>query len=385
MKFRLLTKIKGKIKEIPKRSNYFFKFYSVISILIILGALLFLYHFNENLNKIETEPLNFVIILLAKFGLDLSFVLIPVALYLINLSNKFRKEFETLFILKERFLHLRKEVANAISEGQDIFERNAIVLNPIILNNMKTDLIKFKFTNEAELLDEFINIKMLYQIDNLLIRIIKLTKKYDKGVYYESLEKNEETNYIKKELTNYQPKSPISIDVKKYLIKKFINNVLWVITYNLFFDLEDKCPASIIYHDLSEIPKKPYQIIFDAINEILTVYIKHPKDMFVVGSISSNLKKLESNENKLIEINIKLDKIYDASNSVFVYWIHLLDEPMNILRIKITLSEGYKISIPWEKEGDNEKSEIFAYLRVFSDKFNLEIRNREFWEAPLET
>lgn len=376
--FKIILKIK---KKLYKRRNYLIRHHGILVILAIMGVLLFSYHCLENISKIEQNLWQFIIILLAKFGLDLSFVLIPVALYLINIRKKFQKEFEALFSLKERILHIRKEVANAITEGQDIYEREAIVLSPIILNDIKKELRRFKFTNEADLLDEFLNMKLLYQIDILLIKIIELTKDYDKGFFYESLEINEQTKFIIGKLESIKPKPPLSIEIKNFLIEKFLNEVLWIITYKLFFNLESKCPATIIYYDLSEIPKRPFQTIFDAITDICEIYIRNRNNKFVVGNIPINLKKLETNKDKLIELNIIFEKIYDESDNVFIYWIYILDEPMNILRIKIALSEGYEISIPWKREGDREKSEIYAYLSSFSEKYNLEIKNKKFWES----
>lgn len=210
-----------------------------------------MYHINKKLLESTSIEL-FFIIFFSKFGLDLSFILIPIILGLSNIKRNFKEKIQNLLSLKEKILHIRKEVAGAIIEDQDINDRRAFILDPIILNEIKKQLRNYNFTsnvNYADILDELLRYKALYQIDLLLIEIIKLIRKYDNGRDYESLKKNFETEYILKELNNLNPPNLLLANEKEELKKNFINNILWVITYELFYEKEGKYPALIFYHE----------------------------------------------------------------------------------------------------------------------------------------
>lgn len=115
------------------------------------------------------------------------------------------------------------------------------MLHPLIINEIRDLLRKFEFFHEANIINAFIEQRLLYQIDLLLIHALTLTKEYDRGREWKKV-KNECGEALRL-LEGVSDFSIPNVELKQ----KFINNLDWVLAYELFFEKEGKYPVIIYY------------------------------------------------------------------------------------------------------------------------------------------
>lgn len=249
-----LFKFKDKIKKMTfhKRQNYILKESGILFIVLLLVVILTLYH-------IILDGSNFLA-LFSKLGLDISIILIPALLASSNIREKFKLKKDLLFSLKEKLINLRYEIAKTIIVKVTPFEvtipidskEGNLVLYPIIVNEIKDQLRKFGFHDYADKIGSYVQNKTLFWIDQILIEVIKLTKYYDKGEAYNSLKNGYFGRKILKRLEEFKESNFIystkgKIPKKSYIRHKILENVIWAIVYELFFDVKNKAPISIYY------------------------------------------------------------------------------------------------------------------------------------------
>ena len=90
--------------EALKRKNYLILQSLILASLFFIGFALFLYHYFEILKMSIENPYLSFLMFSAKFGLDLSLVLIPTSIALYSIKKNFKKKKDTLFTLKEKLL-----------------------------------------------------------------------------------------------------------------------------------------------------------------------------------------------------------------------------------------------------------------------------------------
>lgn len=196
----------------------------------------------------------------ALFGLDLSFVFIPVILSSSSIRKKFRVDKDQLQNLREKLINLRYERAYQIilslSIDEELLNRlkrfsNSLIMNPIIIDEIKTKLIKFDipYSDDASLADIFtfaargLNPRDLYIIDKALIEVMKLLKNFGaKKQYFELRDSSIGKDILDKIKSGYDP---------SLLGKKFYESVDWVIVYTLFYSKKNK-HDSLLYYLINE-------------------------------------------------------------------------------------------------------------------------------------
>ncbi|MFX0024180.1 MAG: hypothetical protein ACFE9S_17775 [Candidatus Hermodarchaeota archaeon] len=233
------------------RKDYFIKQYIIYSCLLFVLVFLSLYHFNKVI--IQLSELNPIISFLSQFSLDFSIILIPAVLSLANIRKNFRKKFNNLFSMKEKILHLRDEIAQHFTKIHDKVEVESFVLEPIIINEIKSHLRDFKLSHYADIFDDIILRKSLYNLDQLLFEVIKLTRTYDDDKFFNYLKNNWESTQILKKLKELFKKVIILPSEEDLIKEKFNKNVLWPIVYEFFFDTPNKYPDMVFYYEISEI------------------------------------------------------------------------------------------------------------------------------------
>lgn len=208
--------------------------YLIKHILICVGVLTvsyisYLYH---SIIK-ELIPILYGVII------DTIIAFIPAAIALSNIRKNFKNKIIDMYSLKEKIKYLRFEVRDIILE--DTQDKIQLMLHPFIINEIRDLLRKFEFFHEANILNAFIDQKLLYQLDLLLISILKLTKEYDRGKEWNKI-KNECAEALR--MLDEVPSFDIG---DEGLRNKFIENLDWVLAYELFFEKEDKYPVTVYY------------------------------------------------------------------------------------------------------------------------------------------
>lgn len=228
------NKIRNYIKDFSKRTLYFIKL-----ILLIIGTigpiiLIFLTHLNSyillNINWLE---------LIVRTILDSSILLIPIILMLSSVRRNFKEDLRKLYSLKEELIMLRYEIS------EEILNKNPqkLIATPITIKDIKESLRYFGVEIEANYIHFLIKDKILWHIDNIIIKILELTKKYDGGTEYERTIR--EIMSYKKEMEKQVKK----YDFKKKWNKKFVENLAYVIAYELYFKKETGIPVSLYYEN----------------------------------------------------------------------------------------------------------------------------------------
>ena len=216
---------------------------------------LFSYHI---LNFDPNRPNDSLTIFIARFGLELSIVLIPVIIASSSFRKKFHENKNQLFHLKEKIINLRYEIAyKIINESEEREEdllkslekfSNPLILNPLILDDIKIKIRHFKIlrTSNSSYADVFSFISRgaryldLYQIDLVLVEVIKLLKKYGDRKEYNNFREG----YFGQEVIEAFKKEPNH----EFVRKQFYRNVIWPIVYILFIFKPGFRPA-LFYYD----------------------------------------------------------------------------------------------------------------------------------------
>ena len=208
--------------------------YLVKHILICLGVasvgyISFLYYSNLG----EVIPVLYGIVI------DTIIAFIPAAIALSNIRKNFKSKVIDIYSLKEKIKYLRFEIRDLILDNtQNNFH---LMLHPVIINEIRDLLRKFEFFHDADILNAFIEQKLLYQIDDLLIRALKLTKEYDRGREWKRIQSEcAEALRLLKNISDF--------DIHNQILRvKFTENLDWVLGYELFFKKEGKLPVTVYY------------------------------------------------------------------------------------------------------------------------------------------
>jgi len=115
--------------------------------------------------------------------------LIPALIYLIEVRKNFKKESDKLFPLKDNLIYLRQYIARERSGLKNEEYRDKII-EPSNINQLIGVLRNLKFTDYATMFLSYIENKNLFQIDVIIIDVIKKINKYDSGKYFKSIEQN---------------------------------------------------------------------------------------------------------------------------------------------------------------------------------------------------
>lgn len=174
--------------------------------------------------------------------IDTIIAFIPASIAFSNIRKSFKNKVIEIYSLKEKLKYLRFEVRDIILEESP--KTIQLMLDPSIINEIRDLLRKFDFFHDASILNAFIEQKLLYQIDNLLIRVIRLTKIYDRGKEWEKLQN--ECDEALRQLIEFSDFSIPNDELKH----KFIKNLDWVLAYELFLKKEGKYPVSAYYGPL---------------------------------------------------------------------------------------------------------------------------------------
>ncbi len=126
-------------------------------------------------------------------------------------------------------------------------------MSPLIINEIKSHLRDFQLSHYADIFDDIIINKSLYNLDQLLFEVIKLTRQYDDDEYFKYLKNNWESQEILKKLNILFKKAILLSSEEDLLKERFNNNVLWPIVYEFFFDNPNKHPDVVFYYEISEI------------------------------------------------------------------------------------------------------------------------------------
>jgi len=180
------------------RKDYNIKQYIIYGCLLFILIILALYHFNKVI--LQQNEINPFIAFLSQFSLDFSIILIPVVLGLTNIRKNFRKKFNNLFSMKEKVLHLREEIVHHFVKFHIEIKRESFILSPLIINEIKSHLRDFQLSHYADIFDEIIINWSVYNLDQLLFEVIKLTKQYDDEQYIKYLKNNTEAQQILKKI-----------------------------------------------------------------------------------------------------------------------------------------------------------------------------------------
>ena len=220
-----------------KRTRYIINQILIILVVVIIGIISFLYHLFQ-LELKENLELNNVVSITYGVAIDVAIAIIPAIIWLLNIKKKFKKDLIDIYSLKEKIKYLRFDIRDINLGTEKVI---SLMLDPNIIDKTRDLLRKFDLFHDAAILNAFIDRKLLYQIDFLLIKVIKLTKSYDKGKGWNKL-KNECYDAIN-ELENLD-----DLDFTKEKLKqKFIENLDWVLAHELFFEKEGKKPTSYYY------------------------------------------------------------------------------------------------------------------------------------------
>jgi len=174
--------------------------------------------------------------------IDTLIAFIPAAIALSNIRKNFKSKVIDIYSLKEKVKYLRFEIKDIILDN--IQDKIQLMLHPSIINEIRDLLRKFEFFHDANIINAFIEQKLLYQIDNLLIRVLNLTKQYDRGREWKKV-RSECTEALR--LLNEVSDFTIP---NQELKNKFIENLDWVLAYELFFEKEGKYPVTVYYGPL---------------------------------------------------------------------------------------------------------------------------------------
>lgn len=211
---------------------YFIKHIFICIGVISVSYISFLYHSTRGK----------VISILYGVVIDTLIAFIPAAIALSNIRKNFKSKSIDVYSLKEKIKYLRFEIKDIILDN--IQDKIQLMLHPSIINEIRDLLRKFEFFHDANIINAYIEQKQLYQIDNLLIRILNLTKKYDRGREWKKV-RSECTEALR--LLNEVSDFTIP---NQELKNKFIENLDWVLAYELFFEKEGKYPVTVYYGPL---------------------------------------------------------------------------------------------------------------------------------------
>ena len=242
----LARRIKLRYKKFlsNKRRNFFIKQYLIYGIIVFLGIILLFYYLHDA-SLISTSPEQIFLIFLSKYSQNIAIVLIPTILALSSIKKKYKEELTDLFSLKEKALTLRKKFGRAIIEKE---KDPLLAIDPMILEDIKYLLRNFGLFFYADNLNEFLERSKLFQIDALVIQIIKVIKKYDKGKDYDSLKNNYETKRILKKINLFNAPTEQTEEEKEELRSNFLKDIMWVLIYQLFYDKANLYPAFSYYY-----------------------------------------------------------------------------------------------------------------------------------------
>jgi hypothetical protein len=118
----------------------------------------------------------------------------------------------------------------------------------MILEDIKYLLRNFGLYFYADSLNEILEKSKLFQIDALIINIIKVIKKYDKGKDYTSLRNNYESKRILKKIKLFNDPSEQTEEEREELKNNFLKEIMWVLVYQLFYDRAKSYPAFSYYY-----------------------------------------------------------------------------------------------------------------------------------------
>jgi len=127
--------------------------------------------------------------------------------------------------------------------------KQALMITPTIIKNIKESLRYFGFSHHADIIHYLIKKDQLWHIDLFMIDVLKLTKKYDGGKEFERVEREVRTE--KDELKKNYEKIKIDYKDNARIKTKFIENLGYIIAYELFLDIKGKIPGSLFYENLS--------------------------------------------------------------------------------------------------------------------------------------
>jgi len=219
--------------HISKYSQYLFKQLLICFGVLSIGFISLWYYSNLE---------GALISILYGVTIDIVIAFIPAAIAFSSIRKNFKKELIDIYSLKEKLKYLRFEIKDLIL-GMGLKQIH-LILNPSIINKIRDLLRKFDFFHEASILNAFIEQKLLYQVDILLIEVIKLTKSYDNGKQWKKLQ-----NECEEALSQLKEVRDFSIPNEK-LKNKFIENLDWILAYELFFKKENKYSAIVYYGPL---------------------------------------------------------------------------------------------------------------------------------------
>jgi len=218
--------------NLSKWWQYLFKHILIFLAVVFVGTISFLYH--SSLNKIV--PVLYGVIT------DLVIAFIPAAIAISNVIKNFKNKIIDIYTLKEKIKYLRFEIRDLILDKNQ--DRIQLMLHPSIINEIRDLLRKFEFFHDANIINAFIEQKLLYQIDDLLIRVMKLTREYDRGKEWKKIQN--ECGEALRQLRDVRDFNFPNVELKK----KFIENLDWVLAYELFFKREGKYPVNVYYGPL---------------------------------------------------------------------------------------------------------------------------------------
>ncbi|MFX1557662.1 MAG: hypothetical protein ACFFC9_10445 [Promethearchaeota archaeon] len=223
-----------------KRRWFIVKYGVIICILAFLFCYILAYHIIVESNAYGV---------LAKFSLNFSFVLIPALIYLIEVRRNFKKVSDKLFSLKDNLIYLRQYIAREIS-GLKNEEYKDEIIKPSSINQLIGSLRNLKFVVHAAMLLSYIENKNLFQIDLIIIDVIKKINKYDSGKYFKNIEQNWDFKNTKETIEKLEMTNKIDS-----LKMHFLDDLTFPIVYILMLNnpIND---LAIYYHDQEEKKEK---------------------------------------------------------------------------------------------------------------------------------
>ena len=348
-----------------KRRWFIYKHILIFGILGLLFYML-LIHYHKSEDNIYS--------LISNFSLNFSFILIPALLYLIEIRRNFKNKFNNIFTLKSNLIYLRRFIANELSGMKNKRHRD-IIIDPYYVNQIVDLLRKFNFNKHATMFLSHIEMKRLYNIDLIIIDVIKKIKNYDSGKDYESMEKDLDFKYTKNNIENLKNEGKT-----QELKKLFLNDLTYPLVH---YFLQNKTNAAFAhYYDiLDTYPNESYQKIIYAIQDILKYNVNSEgveTQIFDVNIVSA-IRLLDKNQQKLKDLGMYFNFNIEKGEALII----ILSEPCDLFRIKIKMGKTFKVNTAYDKDlksnKDWVKENMIAHLQNRIRQFNLILKDEDFW------
>lgn len=351
-----------------KRRWFLIKHLVVVIVLVIIFYFLLRHHMITDDN---------IFSLVAVLSLNFSFILIPTFLYLIEVRKNFKEEFDDIFSLKNKLVYLRKFIANEIS-GTPNEKHRDIIIDPSSINQIIELLRKFKFHSHSTLLLSHIEQRRLYNLDLIIIDVIKRIKKYDSGKDFKTILENWDFKNSKETIERLERTNEIT-----ELKNLFLNDLSYPIAYSLLYKINSKAFAHY-YYILDTYPNEAYQKVLDAIMDILRYNIESRGEETQVfnTNIVKAIRILTQNQENLFEIGVLFDSnIHDGEFTLTIF-----NEPCDLLIVKIKIDKTFKVNTRYDEDLEENldwvKENMVSHIQGNFQQFGLEIKDGEFWNSP---